>query len=662
MKFKMMQKIGALAIAACLAFSAMPVFAADANQIEVILTDVTETELTTLSGEAKIKVSVRGAAGDISEVNAAFTFNGDLDYKSVDFLKGSDDYNAGDFWASTDRAEANAKNGFSAGFVSSTPIKADDETDLFVITFSGDSGDSVTVTVDKDHTFLTVNGKKVEASDNTSLSVTAIESTNESTNASVKLTMDKVPNFNAGNADGVVTLSITNERTKNVIKTKLSDEYRGSGTVGSFTISNAVLKNDTYTVEISGSGYIPYKKTGVKFDKPLELTNSDFIPGDVNNDGKINDADKTKMKEIISAKDYRIAADFNRDGYVNEDDAAVLGISETSSSLAKMQKPTVTGGSKKITVKWAKAGDAGVTGYTIKYGTSNTNLSNTKEINSADATSVDITGLMSNTTYYVQIAAKNANATGSFSDIASAKTSADAAAEGGGGAAGGGAAGGGAGGGAGEGSSSEGLTGTTGGSTGNGTVDTANPSNPENTEGFVDLENHAWAKDSIYALKEKGIISGVSETEFAPANNIKRGDFILILTKMLSIDNEFTENFADVPEDKYYYNAVGSAKAAGIASGDGANFMPEESITRQDLITLAYRAFLAKGYIEETDDYSVLDAFADKDNISDYAVAPMAAMVKAGIIQGSDGNVNPKGNATRAEVAVMCAKLCELIK
>ena len=80
---------------------------------------------------------------------------------------------------------------------------------------------------------------------------------------------------------------------------------------------------------------------------------------------------------------------------------------------------------------------------------------------------------------------------------------------------------------------------------------------------------------------------------------------------MLSVNNEFTENFADVPESAYYYNAVGSAKAAGIASGDGANFMPEDSITRQDLITLAYRAFLAKGYIEETEDYTVLDAFAD---------------------------------------------------
>mgnify|MGYP000602920379 FL=1 len=90
--------------------------------------------------------------------------------------------------------------------------------------------------------------------------------------------------------------------------------------------------------------------------------------------------------------------------------------------------------------------------------------------------------------------------------------------------------------------------------------------------------------------------------------------------------------------------------------------MPENSITRQDLITLAYRAFLAKGYITETSDLTSLDAFGDKDSISDYAKTSMASMVKAGIIQGADGNVNPKGSATRAEVAVMCARLVELMK
>ncbi len=188
------------------------------------------------------------------------------------------------------------------------------------------------------------------------------------------------------------------------------------------------------------------------------------------------------------------------------------------------------------------------------------------------------------------------------------------------------------------------------------------PTTPSGTtETFTDLGNYAWAKDSIYTLKDKGIINGISETEYAPANNIKRGDFILILTRMLSINDAFTENFADVPASSYYYNAIGSAKAAGIAQGSGENFMPENTITRQDLITLAYRAFLAKGYISETDDLTALDAFGDKDSISDYAVTAMASMVKAGIIQGSDGNVNPLGFATRAEVAVMCARLVALM-
>jgi len=184
------------------------------------------------------------------------------------------------------------------------------------------------------------------------------------------------------------------------------------------------------------------------------------------------------------------------------------------------------------------------------------------------------------------------------------------------------------------------------------------PSVPAGT--FTDLANYDWAKDAIYELKNKGIISGVSQTEFAPASNIKRGDFILILTRMLGINNAFAENFADVPAWSYYYNAIGSAKALGIASGDGQSFMPENTITRQDLITLAYRAFLMKGYVASTDDLTPLDSFTDKDAISDYALAPMAAMVKAGIIQGSDSRVNPKGNATRAEVAVMCSRLAVL--
>ena len=414
--------------------------------------------------------------------------------------------------------------------------------------------------------------------------------------------------------------------------------HRESATTPTFYVEETLLADSKYTVEVTGIGYIPYKKTGVTFAEVLQITNADFIPGDVNNDGIVNNEDKAEVEALIQNDEYSEAGDFNRDGKVNALDLEVFkDLPEDKNVPAQMTAPTVTGGSNEISVTWTKPSDESVTGYTIRYGTDKYKLTNTKEIDSADTTSTTITRLAAGTTYYVQIAAKNAGGTGAYSNAESAKTTSESGNTGGGSAGGGG-----------------------GGSIGGG--GTGGSGNAGKTEGFTDIDRYGWAKDSIYSLKDKGIISGVSATEFAPANPIKRGDFILILTRMLSVNDDFAENFADVPESAYYYKAIGSAKAAGIAQGSGENFMPENSITRQDLITLAYRAFLGKGYISETTDVSELDAFADKDAVAEYAKTAMASMVKAGIIQGSDGMVNPTGNATRAEVAVMCARLYELVK
>lgn len=661
MKFKPMQKVGALAVAVCLALSAIPVFAADTDKIEVKFTNVTESDLTTLTGEAKIMVSVKGAEGNVSIAQMSLRFKGNLKYKSIQFLTGEN--NPPDcFLYSPNTALANSDGKLMPSIISSKPIVFDNETDLFVLTFSGKAGDSVTVDIaDLNNTYCSADGSDLKAAENKSITAVASAKDNRGKQATVKLVMDKVDDFTAGKtADGYmasgIEMKITSEKTNGyTVYTILNNTlvskggHRESETIPTFTVENTVLADDSYTVEISGIGYIPYKKTGVTFDKPLELTNADFIPGDVNADGKVDKTDKEECEKAIADPDYAKeiegAADFNRDGVVDKYDLKVFsGISDEKNIPSKMSKPTVTGGSEKITVKWIKPADDNITGYTVQYGTSSTNLSKTKEIANADTTSTDITGLSKNTTYYVQIAAKNAYGIGDYSDTVSAKTDTGATNEGGAGGGGGGS--------------------SSGGSTGGGSFggSGAASTTPGKSEVFTDLDNHAWAKESIYKLRDKGIISGVSETEFAPANNIKRGDFILILTRMLEINDAFTENFADVPQNSYYYEAIGKAKAAGIASGDGENFMPEYSITRQDLITLAYRAFLAKGYIEETKDYTVLDAFRDKDSISNYAAAPMASMVKAEIIQGSAGNVNPKGYATRAETAVMCARLTELMK
>lgn len=642
-------KILSTAIAACLAFSSMPAFADGTKQIKVTLTNVTATDAATQYGEAKIKVSISGADGNISAVQNAFTFEG-LDYKNVQFLKGENNPPEC-IWVSPDKAKANADKKFSVGIAAPGGIAFGDNEEVYIITFSGEPGKKVTLDV-ADGTFcVTDGGSKITASAEGTCEAAASAKENKSIDAVIKLTMDKITGFNAAAETGI-TLKITNQTTKgymitDILSNKAVQEggHRESTDIPTFTVKNSVLAGDKYTVELYGAGYVTYKKTDVTFDKPLEITNADFVPGDVNDDGKV-DADDKALAEKSKNGDYNEAADFDRNGKTDLADMKVFdGISDKTVP-AKMTAPTVTGGSKKITVKWTKPTDESITGYTIKYGTNKDKLTSTKEIDKADTVNAEITGLSASTAYYLQIAAKNASGTGEYSDIANAKTDSDST-QGGGGTGG-------------SGGSSGGFS--SGGFSGGGATTPGTTTQPSTTETFTDLENHAWAKDAIYTLKNKGIISGISDTEFAPANNIKRGDFILILTRMLSVNDTFTENFADVPESAYYYNAVGSAKAAGIAQGSGENFMPENSITRQDLITLAYRAFLAKGYITETDDTASLDAFADKDDISDYAGTAMASMVKAGIIQGSNGNVNPKGFATRAEVAVMCARLCELMK
>lgn len=656
-----------LMIAFCMVLGGGLPAAAAAEPIEVILTDVTETDLTTLSGEAKIKVSVKGASGNVSIAQMALSFTGDLAYKSIQFLQGEN--NPPDCVLYSPNASlVNSKKELMPSIIARDPIGFSEETDLFVLTFAGDPGDSVTLSLDQlKSTYCVVDGQEKNPAESNEITVQASGKQNEGKQAVVKLVMDSITDFagvsqDEGYQGSGIEVKITSETIPGytfytIINNTLVSKggHRENETIPTFTVENTVLQGDTYTVEVSGVGYLPYVARGITFDEAVEITNADFVPGDINADGTVDDEDKSACETIIADGDYNEAADFNRDGVVDRYDMEVFSkMEETEGEVPdKMSQPKVTGGNQEITVNWVKPADHGdeITGYTIQYGTSAANLNRTKEIANGESTSESITGLLPGTTYYVSIAAKNKNGTGEFSDAASAQTDTESGA-------------------------GTGNTGNNGGNTGNtgntgnvGSIgnsgnngNTGNTGNTDNSqEGFTDLEHYDWAKDSIYLLKNKGIISGTSETTYSPGSDIKRGDFILILTKMLEVNNEFTENFSDVPADSYYYEAIGKAKAAGIAYGSGEDFMPEASITRQDLITLAYRAFLAKGYLTEAQDRSSLDIFQDKDDISEYAVMAMASMVSAGVIQGNDGYVNPLGYATRAEVAVMCAKLLALM-
>ncbi len=177
---------------------------------------------------------------------------------------------------------------------------------------------------------------------------------------------------------------------------------------------------------------------------------------------------------------------------------------------------------------------------------------------------------------------------------------------------------------------------------------------------FEDIDDYPWAKEAIETLATLGIIQGTSETTFDPGSNITRADFITLLVRMLKMfdmvpDDGSDSNFDDVQEGMYYYEPIGIAKKLGIVQGIGANkFNPSGQITREDLMVMVARALKIANKITTTGSYADISRFNDASEVADYAVESIAILVKEGIIVGNPNNtINPKGNATRAETAVI---------
>lgn len=177
---------------------------------------------------------------------------------------------------------------------------------------------------------------------------------------------------------------------------------------------------------------------------------------------------------------------------------------------------------------------------------------------------------------------------------------------------------------------------------------------------FSDLGSVEWAKESIEALAEKGIVNGKQEGVFAPEDPVTREEFLKILIGALALDiTEAELPFTDVARGGWYEPYVKTAYALNITGGvSDSKFGTGERITRQDMAVFAYRALTASG---KTLDKTVQKPkFADADEISDYAVEAIAAMVEAGVLNGvGNGHFGPSQPANRAQAAKM---IYELIK
>lgn len=178
---------------------------------------------------------------------------------------------------------------------------------------------------------------------------------------------------------------------------------------------------------------------------------------------------------------------------------------------------------------------------------------------------------------------------------------------------------------------------------------------------FDDMGGHTWAQEAVAELYGEGIINTKGARTYAPGTNITRADFAMFLIRALHITGDAKEVFGDVDPNAEYAREIAIGKAAGILKGVGDDaYNPEAEITRQDMMVIVQRGLEYAHRQYEKGQGGELDTFSDKDMVADYAVEALSAMVKSGIIQGNaDGTVNPLGNATRAEAAVVMHRIMQ---
>ncbi|MCY9590375.1 S-layer homology domain-containing protein [Paenibacillus chitinolyticus] len=172
---------------------------------------------------------------------------------------------------------------------------------------------------------------------------------------------------------------------------------------------------------------------------------------------------------------------------------------------------------------------------------------------------------------------------------------------------------------------------------------------------FTDVDSrYAWAKDAIELLAGKGVIQGVTADTFEPARSVTRGEFVTLLVRALGLKADTAGRFGDVLPGAYYYEAVGTAKALGIAEGTGPDtFDPGALLTRQDMMALIVRALNAAGYGIQSGSTRDLAGFDDASELAPYAVESAAALVRERLVEGSGTGIMPYGLTTRAEAAVI---------
>lgn len=178
---------------------------------------------------------------------------------------------------------------------------------------------------------------------------------------------------------------------------------------------------------------------------------------------------------------------------------------------------------------------------------------------------------------------------------------------------------------------------------------------------FHDVKPGQWYSDAVSYVYNNDLMKGAGLT-FGLNNPTNRG---MIATILYSLADKpavsGSVNFSDVSPNAYYAKAIQWASQEGVIKGLGNNrFGPESPVSREQLAVMLYSYANYVGV--DTSKTLDLRHFSDYSRIDSWAIKPMQWAYCMGLLAGKQGNrIDPRGNATRSEVAVILYNFCERV-
>ena len=203
--------------------------------------------------------------------------------------------------------------------------------------------------------------------------------------------------------------------------------------------------------------------------------------------------------------------------------------------------------------------------------------------------------------------------------------------------------------------------------TGGNSVCPGGPSCP--SYGFSDVAGpNDWSHEGIDYCVRRSLMVGTGAGTFSPGMNCSRAQIVQILYNLSGDKTDYGNYylpFTDVAPGAWYYDAVAWAYFNNVVSGTSeTTFAPNDVITREQMAVILY-GYTAEFAPEFTGNAASLNTFPDAGSVANWAYAAMSWAVGNGLISGmGSGGVSylaPQGSATRAQASAIIMRYCQLI-